>query len=137
MTMAPDLRVVGVGQPELTGQSSARLSPEVREMLAGLPILRYLPDGVRQRVMDRVEPVSFTFGASIVREGEAADALYLLVSGRARVIKNAARDGTTNGELSLGILKPGDTFGEIALLEQTSRTLTVRASGDVDTLRID
>ncbi|MDB4890336.1 MAG: ATP-binding cassette protein [Gemmatimonadetes bacterium] len=137
MTMAPELRVVSNSQPEEKGRPRAHLSPEVWEMLAGLPILRYLPDGVRERVIEQVEPMSFTFGASIVREGDPADALYLLVSGRARVIKNAARDGTTNGELSLGILKPGDTFGEIGLLERTARTLTVRASGDVDTLRID
>ena len=106
-------------------------------MLADLPILRYLPDGVRDRVIESFEPVSFTFGMPIVREGEPADALYLLVSGRARVVKNAARDGTTNGELSLGVLKAGDTFGEIGLLEQTTRTLTVRASGDVEALRLD
>ena len=35
------------------------------------------------------------------------------------------------------MLKPGDTFGEIGLLEQTTRTVTVRASGDVEALRLD
>ncbi|MEO5814935.1 MAG: peptidase domain-containing ABC transporter [Gemmatimonadaceae bacterium] len=137
MTMAHELRGVSVDKASENGQSSARLSADVREMLADLPILRFLPDGVREQVIERFEPMSFTFGTPIVREGDPADALYLLVSGRARVIKNAARDGTTNGELSLGVLKAGDTFGEIGLLEQTTRTLTVRASGDVDTLRLD
>ena len=106
-------------------------------MLSDLAILRYLPEGVRERVIESFQPASFTFGTPIVREGDPADALYLIVSGRARVVKNAARDGTTNGELSLGVLKAGDTFGEIGLLEQTTRTLTVRASGDVEALRLD
>jgi ATP-binding cassette subfamily B protein len=73
----------------------------------------------------------------IVREGEPADALFVLVSGRARVLKNADRGGSSNGEISLGLLKPGDTFGEIGLLEHTTRTVTVRASGDVAALRLD
>ena len=106
-------------------------------MLAALEILRYLPEGVRTHVIECFEPVSFTFGTLIVREGDPADAFYLLLSGRARVIKNAARDGTTNDELSLGVLKAGDTFGEIGLLEHTTRSLTVRASGNVDALRLD
>src|SRR5215831_19424704 len=69
--------------------------------------------------------------------GELPDALFVLVSGRARVLKNADRGGASNGEISLGMLKVGDTFGEIGLLEQTIRTVTVRASGDVEALRLD
>ncbi|MEO7456601.1 MAG: peptidase domain-containing ABC transporter [Gemmatimonadaceae bacterium] len=136
MTIAPDLRAAGIGHADGNGTSPSPFSRDVNDMLAGLAILRYLPDGVRERVIARFEPVSFTFGMPIVREGEPADALYVLVSGRARVIKHAARDGTTNGELSLGVLRAGDTFGEIGLLEQTMRTLTVRASGDVEALRL-
>ena len=106
-------------------------------MIADLAIFRYLPDAARERVTESFVPASYTFGMPIVREGEPADALYLLVAGRARVVKNAARDGTTSNELSLGVLKAGDTFGEIGLLEHTMRTVTVRASGDVEVLRLD
>jgi ATP-binding cassette subfamily B protein len=106
-------------------------------MLLELPILRYLPADSRDRVLDRFVPASYTFGASIVTEGEPADALFVLLTGRARVVKNAARGGTTGRELSLGVLKPGDTFGEIGLLENVARSVTVRASGDVDVLRLD
>ncbi len=137
MTMAPDLRVVSAAGPGTNGtEPPPHLSREVYDMLAELAILRYLPDAVRDHVIARFTPVSFTFGMPIVREGEPADALYYLVSGRARVVKNAARDGTTNGELSLGVLRAGDTFGEIGLLERSTRTLTVRASGDVEALRL-
>jgi HlyB family type I secretion system ABC transporter len=105
--------------------------------LTELPILRFLPEETRQRVISSFTPVSFTFGTPIVREGEPADALYLIVSGRARVVKNADRGGAQNGEISLGVLRAGDTFGEIGLLEQTTRTVTVRASSDIDALRLD
>jgi HlyB family type I secretion system ABC transporter len=106
-------------------------------MLLDLPILRYLPEDTRDRVLDRFVPASYTFGAAIVTEGDPADALYVLVSGRARVVKNASRGGATGREISLGVLKPGDTFGEIGLLENVARSVTVRASSDVDVLRLD
>jgi ATP-binding cassette subfamily B protein len=108
-----------------------------RSALTDLPILRFLPEETRQRVISSFAPVTFTFGTPIVREGEAADALFIIVSGRARVVKNAERSGATNGEISLGLLKAGDTFGEIGLLEQTTRTVTVRASSDLEALRLD
>ncbi|MGH9885461.1 MAG: cyclic nucleotide-binding domain-containing protein, partial [bacterium] len=105
--------------------------------LTELPILRFLPEETRQRVIGSLVPVTFTFGTPIVREGEPADALFLIVSGRARVVKNADRGGASNGEISLGLLKAGDTFGEIGLLEQTTRSVTVRASSDLEALRLD
>src|SRR5215471_843851 len=111
--------------------------PPYTDSVGELPILQFLPDAARERIVASFTPVSYTFGTPIVREGEPADALFVLVSGRARVLKNADRGGASNGEISLGLLKPGDTFGEIGLLEQTTRTVTVRASGDVEALRLD
>jgi ATP-binding cassette subfamily B protein len=102
-----------------------------------LEILRFLPEEARSRVIGSFTPVSFAFGTAIVREGEPADALFLITSGRARVLKNAEDAGPSNREISLGTLKAGDSFGAIGLLEQTTRTVTVRASSDVEALRVD
>src|SRR5581483_4465404 len=72
------------------------------------------------------------FGSVLVREGEPADAFYLLVDGTARVLK------LENGsEVPLNVLHPGDSFGEIALLEHGVRRATVRASSRVEALRLD
>jgi hypothetical protein len=68
-------------------------------------------------------PLTRPFGTDIVREGEPADAFYVLVSGKACVFKQGA-NGT---EIPLNTLRPGDTFGERGLLEQTTRSATVRA----------
>ena len=57
----------------------------------------------------------------------------MLVSGRARVVK-AGRGGE---EISLNVLRPGDSFGEMALLDNTTRAATVRASSDVEVFRLD
>jgi ATP-binding cassette subfamily B protein len=103
------------------------------DALGKLPLLEFLPAETRARVAARFERVSVPFGAVIVREGDPADALYVLVSGRARVVKR----GDTGEELPLNVLRAGDAFGEMALLERTTRMATVRASSDVEILRLD
>ena len=56
----------------------------------------------------------YEFGDVIVRQGEEADAFYILISGRARAVKAQASNGE---EVALGTLRPGDSFGEAALAE--------------------
>jgi len=100
--------------------------------LRDLSILSFLPADVRELVEGSFEEVSFPFGSSIVREGEPADALFILVNGRARVIKR----GDGGEEVPLGVLRPGDSFGEMGLLDHATRTATVRATSEVEALRL-
>jgi ATP-binding cassette subfamily B protein len=109
------------------------VSAERREALPGLPLLASLAPATRQLVEDSFVPVSFPFGSVIVREGEVADAYFVILDGRARVIK-AGPDG---GEIPINRLSVGDGFGEIALLDSCTRTATVRASSEVRALRLD
>ena len=98
-----------------------------------LPILRFLPDELREHIVRRFVPETFPFGGVLAREGEAADAVYVLVSGRARVIKRT--EGDT--EVPLNVLVPGDSFGEAELFQGRPRPTTVRAASDVLALRLD
>src|SRR3989441_11400900 len=102
-------------------------------VLERLPWLASLPAEVRAQVRRRFFRITHPFGAVIVREGEPADALYVLTSGRARVVKR----GDNGDEVPLNVLRAGDVFGEMALLERTTRTATVRASSDVEVWRLD
>ena len=56
---------------------------------------------------------NFDFGDVIVRQGDPAESFYILTRGRARALK-IKDDGE---EIPLGVLKPGDSFGEAALLD--------------------
>ncbi len=85
-----------------------------------------------EALREEFESVSFRFGESIVREGEPADAVYLVVSGRAR----AVRKGDNTSETSLGTIAAGELIGELSFLEGSTRTATVRASEDVRALRL-
>jgi HlyB family type I secretion system ABC transporter len=106
---------------------------EERDLLDNLPILRLLPGDARTLVVGSFQPVSFSFGDTIVREGEPADAFYVLASGRARIVKNT----DAGEEIPLSSLRAGDSFGEMGLLDHSTRTATVRASSDVQAWRLD
>jgi ABC-type bacteriocin/lantibiotic exporter with double-glycine peptidase domain/CRP-like cAMP-binding protein len=102
-------------------------------VLAELPGFRAMPEDVRNLVLDSFEPVSFVFGSVIVREGDDADAFYVLASGMARVVKRSEQ----GDEVPLNVLRRGDSFGEMGLLGDSTRMATVRASGPVEALRLD
>ena len=93
-----------------------------------------MPDGIRRLVTASFTPVAFTFGEVIVAQGDTADALFVIESGTARVVKA----GEHGEEVPLNVLRAGDSFGERALLDEGGRrTATVRASGAVQALRLD
>lgn len=94
---------------------------------------RFLSDEHFAGLEPLMQEEHYDFGDTIVRQDDPADAFYILTHGRARAIKVKA-DGE---EVALGILKPGDSFGEAALAEGGKRAATVRCSTAVDILRID
>lgn len=74
----------------------------------------------------------FTAGTVLFRDGEPATEAFLLQDGRVRLLKQAGRM-----ERSLRLVRPGDLFGESALLRGASRSSTAVALDDVVTLAFD
>ncbi|MEV6678190.1 peptidase domain-containing ABC transporter [Streptomyces erythrochromogenes] len=101
--------------------------------LAGNPLLANLAPDVRELVEDSFEQVQFRFGALIVREGDPADGYWVIAEGTARAVKR----GEHGEEVPLNTLGPGDSFGEVSLLANSTRTSTIRASSEVRALRLD
>ncbi|HVF74377.1 MAG TPA: peptidase domain-containing ABC transporter [Acidimicrobiales bacterium] len=102
------------------------------DVLQSLPLLAFLAPEVRDLVAASFVSVSFPFGTVVFAEGDAGDALYVVTKGRARVLKSGEQ-----GEVSLSVLGPGDSFGETALLTGEPRSATVRAGSRLDALRLD
>ena len=92
-------------------------------VLEAHPALRGLDAEDARRVAALAERRELSPRQVVVREGEAAEELFLLVAGRMSVF--AAKP---SGELHrLATLLPGASFGESALLERGTRTALVRA----------
>jgi CRP-like cAMP-binding protein len=91
-----------------------------------------LPTERLDDVAGEVEWVTIPRGARLFRQGEAGDALYLVVSGRLQVV--AERDD--GHEVRLGEAGPGESVGEMALLSGEARMASARADDDTGLLRL-
>jgi CRP-like cAMP-binding protein len=71
-------------------------------------------------------------GENIVCEGDVGECMYVIQKGEAEVLRDV--DGVPTPVDRMG---EGDIFGEIAIVEQTVRSSTVRALTEVHALTID
>ena len=71
-------------------------------------------------------PIKFDDGACIFREGERAEATFLLFSGQIEILKK-----TSDDFIQLELLSPGEVFGQIDVVDSYKRSVTARALGDV------
>ena len=78
------------------------------------------------------EPVPLYGGELLFKQGDAADSLYIVVSGRLRVVMTAA-DGT---EMLLAELGVGETVGEMGVISGEPRSATVYASRDTQLAKL-
>ena len=70
--------------------------------------------------------------ALVFSQGDPGDSLYGVVTGKVR-ISASTRDGK---EMFLNIMEPGDTFGEIALLDGNPRTATATTTATCELMII-
>src|SRR5947209_5324638 len=103
------------------------------EILRRSSVFRFLSDEHFGAIEPLLQEEHYDFGDVIVKQDDPADSFYVLTRGRARALK-VKPDAA---EIPLGVLKPGDSFGEAALAEGGTRNATVRCSTAVDVLRID
>ena len=97
------------------------------EMLAAVPLFAQLPESERDALANEGRTVSLKAGEWLLREGEDADTLYVLASGRLEVI--------IGGDV-VNVLGPGAVLGELALLAQSTRSASVRARRGSELLEV-
>lgn len=87
------------------------------------PLFRPLERGQRMDLVRRFTAHEAPAGTSIIAEGQPGKGLFVLLSGEVDVSK---RDG--DSKVLLASLKPGDVFGEIALIHDEPATASVTAA---------
>lgn len=87
-------------------------------------LFRGLPSSTIQQISALSMRRSYSHGAIVFSQAGPGDALYGVVTGKIR-ISASSPDGR---EMFLNIMEPGDTFGEIALLDGRHRTATASAT---------
>lgn len=101
---------------------------EVVQWLNDSSLLGALPATSLEKLAARSAVVTVDDRAEVVREGEVADAVFLVLDGDLSVKRLGQ---------ALRTLSTGDHFGEIGLLDRTARTATVVSSGPARLLRVD
>ena len=110
------------------------MSPQtIAEWLGRSILFRELPAEDLAAVAAAVKPEEHKRGGFVVREGEAGERLYIVLSGRLEV----RRDYAPGRSEPVAEMEEGDVFGEIALLLGGPRTRSVRSLGRSVLLALD
>lgn len=96
----------------------------VRAQLRGVDMLRVLDDEALDTIAARVQVTDHERGSLLLAEGEEAAGLFLVLRGTASV----EHDG-----VPVAVIGPGESIGEIALLDGLPRMADVRARDDLRT----
>jgi CRP-like cAMP-binding protein len=75
--------------------------------------------------------VSYRSGETLFHQGDAGDAAYVILEGKADILADA-----NGGQIKIAELTDNAIVGEIAILCDVSRTATVKAAGPLEALRI-
>lgn len=105
-----------------------------RVMAAQLELFRGVSSGVVAELIERSEIVTYDKpGIVIVRQGTIGDSFYVVRDGFLQVAQRR-EDGT---DRVLAYLRPGEFFGEGALLDDVPRAATVLTAGKAEVVKID
>jgi CRP/FNR family transcriptional regulator, cyclic AMP receptor protein len=92
------------------------------EAIAKIPLFSDLAPRELRRIADSFKERQFSAGETIASEGKSGAGFFVIEEGTAKV--------TVRGE-ERGSLGPGEYFGEIALIDEGSRTATLVAETDM------
>jgi CRP-like cAMP-binding protein len=98
---------------------SPRFVPATVHELSRAGLLATLPGEVLARLAARMQREEIAAGCAVVREGEPGERFYVVLAGMMAVSQDALGPRR--------LLRPGDTFGEVALAMDVPRTASVRA----------
>ena len=106
--------------------------PSWEPFLKRIPLFAALSPEDLSKVAAKLQPLSLPKGATLFKQGEPSDALYIIVSGHARRYR-AVEGGK---ESLVSYLGRGDAAGETGLLTGGARTSTVRVDATSEMLKL-
>jgi len=106
-------------------------TPEIREKLKKTALFSEFTDEEIDEFVELCDIASATRGDTIVKQDEVGDCMFVLVMGEAKVVHHRA-----GHDVDLAILREGDFFGELALVDEGPRSADVQTLTDCTLLRI-
>jgi CRP/FNR family transcriptional regulator, cyclic AMP receptor protein len=106
------------------------VGPAVIESLAHIPFFAGLERPALERVASGMRSRRFRRGEVIFHIGDPGDALFVIVEGEVKI----SLPSETGDEAILATLRPGDVFGELALLDGAPRSASATAMSVTETV---
>ncbi|MCL5074592.1 MAG: cyclic nucleotide-binding domain-containing protein [Chloroflexi bacterium] len=101
------------------------------ELLGNISLFKHLRQEQLSELARLLTQCTFAPGEDILRDGDPGDGLYIVTSGLVKVTKKSP---SGQKEAPLALLKRGEVFGEMALLDDQPRSATVTAMGPTECL---
>jgi CRP/FNR family transcriptional regulator, cyclic AMP receptor protein len=101
-------------------------------VLRAVPLFSSIPDEQLRALATVVTRRSVARGATIMVAGDQTDSLYIILSGRLKLMMSDAE----GKEVILSILGPGEFFGEMGLIDDSPRSASVLAIEPCELLSI-
>ena len=100
------------------------------DLIRRVPLFSLLTNEQAQSIADSVVKRRYRRGEIIVEHNRKSNALFILLTGRARVLTSDSR----GREVILAVLQAGDYVGEMSLIDNEPHSATVRAEVQTDML---
>lgn len=107
--------------------------PHVVDVLGRVPLFQALPRPDLERIAELVRPREVSAGEFVFREGDAGDRLYIVHDGAVEVLK----ERPLGDHERLAVRRGGEALGELSLLSDAPRSVSVRAVEHTRLLEID
>src|SRR3979409_2545191 len=92
-------------------------------LLKTVPLFSLFSDHELANLFPAIQLRSYARHSLMVRAGEKTDALYIILSGKAKVVI----DDGDGREVTLGTIGPSEFFGEMSLIDEKPRSASVQA----------
>ncbi len=119
--------LVTVGDVSERDESRAKKLQLKRDILARMPLFRPLADRELLRVLQVTDVAAFKNNDVVMKEGDRGEELYIVLSGKVKVVRGGAQ---------LATLEPGEHVGEMALIRSQPRSATVVSDGESELMVI-
>jgi len=108
-------------------QEPRRTRRETAKVLSVVPLFSEFSKRDLNRLAEETDVVSFPAGAPIVEEGMLGATMFVVLSGEAKVLHGSRR---------LNTIRPGEFFGEVAILDGAARSASVVAETPLVAIRL-
>ncbi len=109
------------------------MSSDTRELVRRVLLFKHLQEPELTGLSKHLTRRAFHRGTMIFHKDQAGDALYIVESGRVRIF----RTSESGKELEVSEAGAGEVFGELALLDGSSRSASVEAVEDTVTYTLN